>query len=98
MIGEEEEDEAIILYKFLKKIRLMDENEVAIVVVPLGIGVLLAYHLWLILTIKRNPRRTVIGLNAESRRIWVSCMMAVSISFLLNLPSPLIFISSLFYA
>ncbi|XP_057770521.1 uncharacterized protein LOC131004290 [Salvia miltiorrhiza] len=71
MMGEEDE-----VMKLGKKIRLMEEKEVAIVVVPLGMGVLLAYHMWLMLTIKRNPRRTVIGLNAESRRIWVSCMMA----------------------
>ncbi|KAG6411136.1 hypothetical protein SASPL_129210 [Salvia splendens] len=74
MIGEEKEVVANLgkVLKLVKKIRLLE----AIVVVPLGIGVLLAYHLWLMITIKRNPRRTVIGLNAESRRIWVSCMMS----------------------
>ncbi|KAH6804652.1 transmembrane protein [Perilla frutescens var. frutescens] len=76
MIGEEEEVGNLReLYKLFKKIRLMEQKQVALVVVPLGIGVLMLYHIWLILTIKRNPRRTVIGLNAESRRIWVSCMM-----------------------
>lgn len=67
------------LYKFLKKTRFMEGKELDVVLAPLGMLLLLVYHLWLMFTIKRNPRRTVIGLNAESRRLWVSCMMAVSI-------------------
>lgn len=56
----------------------MEEKELDYVLVPLGVGVMAIYHLWLIFTILRNPRRTVIGLNAESRRQWVYSMMSVS--------------------
>ncbi|XP_073018144.1 uncharacterized protein [Primulina eburnea] len=54
----------------------MDENIMEFVLVPLGMGVLLTYHFWLLYNIIRNPRRTVIGLNAESRHKWVFCLMA----------------------
>ncbi|XP_073145432.1 uncharacterized protein [Henckelia pumila] len=54
----------------------MDENLMEFVLVPLGMGVLLAYHFWLLYNIIRNPRRTVIGLNVESRHKWVFCLMA----------------------
>ncbi|KAK6154002.1 hypothetical protein DH2020_013641 [Rehmannia glutinosa] len=55
---------------------IMEEKQLDLVLVPLGLGVLLAYHIWLLFTIRRNPSRTVIGLNAESRRKWVFCLMA----------------------
>lgn len=45
------------------------------VLVPLGLFFILSYHVWLLYTIIYNPRRTVIGLNAESRCSWVSSMM-----------------------
>ncbi|KAK6127686.1 hypothetical protein DH2020_038560 [Rehmannia glutinosa] len=77
------EEEIVIfreLYDFLKKERgarmIMEEKQLDLVLVPLGLGVLLAYHIWLLFTIRRNPSRTVIGLNAESRRKWVFCLMA----------------------
>ncbi|KAK6127671.1 hypothetical protein DH2020_038587 [Rehmannia glutinosa] len=57
---------------------IMEEKQLDLVLVPLGLGVLLAYHIWLLFTIRRNPTRTVIGLNAESRRKWVFCLMAIS--------------------
>ncbi|KAL8056708.1 hypothetical protein ABFX02_04G136600 [Erythranthe guttata] len=50
--------------------------QLEMVLVPLGMGVLLSYHFWLLFTILNNPRRTVIGLNAESRHKWVFCLMA----------------------
>ncbi|CAI9753573.1 unnamed protein product [Fraxinus pennsylvanica] len=53
----------------------MEEEKVDYVLVPLGMGILLAYHVWLLFMIVRNPRRTVIGLNAESRQRWVHCLM-----------------------
>ncbi|KAE9465228.1 hypothetical protein C3L33_02876, partial [Rhododendron williamsianum] len=55
------------------------------VLVPVGIGLLGIYHVWLILTIRRNPTRTVIGLNAESRRQWVFSIMDVSLSLSLSI-------------
>ncbi|KAL0415914.1 UNVERIFIED_CONTAM: hypothetical protein Slati_3423300 [Sesamum latifolium] len=54
----------------------MEEKQLDFVLVPLGMGVLLAYHVWLLFTIVNNPRKTVIGLNAESRHKWVFCLMA----------------------
>ncbi|KAL0423740.1 UNVERIFIED_CONTAM: hypothetical protein Sradi_0908800 [Sesamum radiatum] len=68
------------LHSFLKKaaakLLIVGEKQLDLVLVPLGMGMLLAYHFWLLYTIIRNPRRTVIGLNAESRRAWVFCLMA----------------------
>ncbi|XP_028095197.1 uncharacterized protein LOC114295200 isoform X1 [Camellia sinensis] len=46
------------------------------VLIGLGMGVLGLYHGWLVFTIRHNPKRTVIGLNAESRHQWVFSMMA----------------------
>jgi len=48
------------------------------VFVPLGLLVFFLYHAWLLFTILREPHRTVIGLNAESRVQWVHAMMSVS--------------------
>lgn len=44
--------------------------------VPLGLLVFGAYHIWLIFALIRSPRRTVIGLNSESRHQWMFSMMA----------------------
>ncbi|CAI8619970.1 unnamed protein product [Vicia faba] len=46
------------------------------VFVPLGLLVFFLYHTWLLFTILREPHRTVIGLNAESRHQWIQAMMA----------------------
>ncbi|KAH7867277.1 hypothetical protein Vadar_031234 [Vaccinium darrowii] len=54
----------------------MELENLDYVLVPLGIGVLGIYHIWLVFTIRRNPTRTVIGLNAETRRQWVFSIMA----------------------
>lgn len=45
------------------------------VLVPLGLLVFGLYHVWLVITVKRDPCRTVIGLNAESRHQWVFSLM-----------------------
>uniref|UniRef100_A0A0E0EHZ8 DUF599 domain-containing protein n=1 Tax=Oryza meridionalis TaxID=40149 RepID=A0A0E0EHZ8_9ORYZ len=45
------------------------------VLVPLGMAVMVAYHLWLLLRIRRRPATTVIGINAINRRIWVRHVM-----------------------
>jgi len=54
----------------------MKELALDYVLVPLGVVLFGLYHVWLLFTIARNPRRTVIGLNAESRHQWVLSMMA----------------------
>ena len=56
----------------------MKEEHLDYVVVPLGLAVMGAYHVWLFITILRSPSRTVIGINAQSRRQWVFSLMAVS--------------------
>ncbi|KGN64154.1 uncharacterized protein LOC101217102 [Cucumis sativus] len=54
----------------------MEVKGLEYLMVPLGFAVLVSYHLWLIITIYRRPKRTVIGINAESRRQWVSTMIS----------------------
>ncbi|KAA8541302.1 hypothetical protein F0562_025265 [Nyssa sinensis] len=54
----------------------MEEQKLDYVLVPLGMMVFGLYHLWLLFTILRSPRRTVVGINAESRHQWVYSMMA----------------------
>ncbi|XP_062192270.1 uncharacterized protein LOC133895779 isoform X2 [Phragmites australis] len=46
--------------------------------VPLGLAVMLGYHLWLLLRIRRRPETTVVGINAINRRIWVRFIMESS--------------------
>ncbi|KAF7834600.1 uncharacterized protein G2W53_009459 [Senna tora] len=53
----------------------MEEERLDIVLVSLGLLLFGSYHVWLLCTILRNPFRTVIGLNAESRHQWVLSMM-----------------------
>ncbi|CDO98398.1 unnamed protein product [Coffea canephora] len=53
----------------------MEEKQLDYVLVPLGMFIFLVYHVWLLYTIIYNPRKTVVGLNAESRRNWVFSMM-----------------------
>ncbi|CAK7324312.1 unnamed protein product [Dovyalis caffra] len=43
--------------------------------VPLGLVVMVAYHLWLLYRIMKHPTKTVIGINAINRRLWVRAMM-----------------------
>lgn len=48
------------------------------VLVPCGLLVLGVYHCWLLISIRRHPRRFVIGLNRMSRHRWVYHMMSDS--------------------
>ncbi|KAI3912237.1 hypothetical protein MKW98_012048 [Papaver atlanticum] len=43
--------------------------------VPLGFGLMVSYHVWLLYRIITQPTKTVIGVNAINRRIWVKTMM-----------------------
>ncbi|XAR62539.1 hypothetical protein NMG60_11017327 [Bertholletia excelsa] len=54
----------------------MKEKELDYILVPAGLMVFGLYHVWLLFNIVRNPRRTVVGLNAESRHQWVLSVMA----------------------
>uniref|UniRef100_A0A0D9X4I8 DUF599 domain-containing protein n=1 Tax=Leersia perrieri TaxID=77586 RepID=A0A0D9X4I8_9ORYZ len=50
-------------------------KELDYVLVPLGLAIMVSYHLWLLLRIRRRPATTVIGINAINRRIWVRHIM-----------------------
>ncbi|XP_060968269.1 uncharacterized protein LOC133035858 isoform X1 [Cannabis sativa] len=54
----------------------MEEKSLDFVLVPLGLFLMGAYHVWLFFIIHRHPRKTVIGLNAQSRHQWVFSMMS----------------------
>ncbi|CAN8265051.1 unnamed protein product [Cochlearia groenlandica] len=43
--------------------------------VPLGMCLMVFYHLWLLHRIIHRPSSTVVGLNAFNRRLWVQAMM-----------------------
>ncbi|CAH2044352.1 unnamed protein product [Thlaspi arvense] len=45
------------------------------ILVPLGMGLMVVYHLWLLHRIIHRPSSTVVGLNAFNRRLWVQAMM-----------------------
>ncbi|XP_028795782.1 uncharacterized protein LOC114751292 [Neltuma alba] len=53
----------------------MEKKILDFILVPVGLLVLLSYHLWLLLRIINNPTKTVVGVNAISRRFWVQAMM-----------------------
>ncbi|KAK2647963.1 hypothetical protein Ddye_015452 [Dipteronia dyeriana] len=53
----------------------MDKDKFDFVLIPSGLFVLALYHVWLLYNIIRNPRKTVIGLNSESRHQWVFSIM-----------------------
>ncbi|KAK1407246.1 hypothetical protein QVD17_38860 [Tagetes erecta] len=53
----------------------MKDNYLDFVLVPLGLFVMTVYHAWLLYRIRHKPTRTVIGMNAISRRFWVRSMM-----------------------
>lgn len=72
----------------------MDEQSLDYVLVPLGMLVMGLYHSWLLFTILRYPRRTVIGINADSRHQWVLSIMTVTSLF--HLSAFLSFSSSFF--
>ncbi|CAN4075795.1 unnamed protein product [Withania somnifera] len=46
-----------------------------VILVPLGLIISLAYHIWLWQKVKRQPLSTIIGTNANGRRLWVSSIM-----------------------
>ncbi|XP_057959680.1 uncharacterized protein LOC131152078 [Malania oleifera] len=46
-----------------------------VLLVPLGLLISIAYHLWLWHKVRTHPLSTIIGANAVGRRFWVSAMM-----------------------
>ncbi|MBA0564022.1 hypothetical protein Golob_008980 [Gossypium lobatum] len=53
----------------------MEKQYLDCVLVPMGILLMVAYHLWLLYRILKHPTKTVIGINAINRRFWVQAMM-----------------------
>lgn len=50
-----------------------------VILVPLGLLITIAYHVWLWHKVRTQPSSTVIGINAHGRRFWVPAMMKVRI-------------------
>ncbi|KAF5178274.1 hypothetical protein FRX31_032138 [Thalictrum thalictroides] len=46
-----------------------------VVLVPLGLLITIAYHVWLWHKVRTEPHSTIIGTNSTGRRMWVSAMM-----------------------
>jgi hypothetical protein len=57
--------------------REMGKEALDYVLVPLGLALMVGYHAWLLLRIRRRPATTVIGVNSINRRIWVRHIMEV---------------------
>ncbi|GAB4826054.1 hypothetical protein Ancab_008924 [Ancistrocladus abbreviatus] len=52
----------------------MEEKILDYLLVPIGLMIMVAYHLWLLHRIIKHPTKTVIGINAINRRYWVQAM------------------------
>ncbi|XP_009627443.1 uncharacterized protein LOC107771776 [Nicotiana tabacum] len=46
-----------------------------VILVPLGFMICMGYHIWLWHKVKTQPFQTIIGTNANGRRLWVSAIM-----------------------
>ncbi|KAI4306999.1 hypothetical protein L6164_030234 [Bauhinia variegata] len=53
----------------------MEKKVLDYILVPSGLLLMVAYHLWLFYRIVKHPTKTVIGVNAINRRFWVQAMM-----------------------
>ncbi|KAL9162986.1 hypothetical protein ABFS82_06G013100 [Erythranthe guttata] len=53
----------------------MEKQILDYVLVPVGLVVMVGYHLWLLRQIIRRPATTVLGINSINRRLWVRAMM-----------------------
>lgn len=56
----------------------MEKRVLDFVLVPSGLSVMMAYHVWLLYRIVKHPTKTIVGVNAINRRFWVRAMMEVS--------------------
>ncbi|THU55421.1 hypothetical protein C4D60_Mb11t06360 [Musa balbisiana] len=56
----------------------MNQQGLDCVLMPAGLTIMLAYHLWLLRRIAKHPTKTVIGVNAINRRHWVHTMTVAS--------------------
>ncbi|MED6168596.1 hypothetical protein PIB30_013091 [Stylosanthes scabra] len=53
----------------------MEKKFLDVILVPIGLLAMVAYHLWLLHKVVRQPTKTIIGVNAINRRLWVQAMM-----------------------
>lgn len=53
----------------------MEKRVLDYVLVPTGLLLMVAYHIWLLYRVVKQPATTVIGINAIYRRFWVRAMM-----------------------
>ncbi|KAJ3672625.1 hypothetical protein LUZ60_007346 [Juncus effusus] len=53
----------------------MKREDLDYVLVPIGLVALLLYHLWLLYRIRYQSDKTVIGINAQNRIMWVQTIM-----------------------
>ncbi|KAG6655328.1 hypothetical protein CIPAW_05G208500 [Carya illinoinensis] len=53
----------------------MEKHDLDYLIVPTGLTVMLAYHMWHLYRIVQHPNKTAIGINAINRRLWVQAMM-----------------------
>ncbi|KAI8030462.1 hypothetical protein LOK49_LG01G01839 [Camellia lanceoleosa] len=53
----------------------MERQLLDYILVPTGLLIMLAYHIWLLYQVVNHPSRTVIGINSINRRLWVLSMM-----------------------
>ncbi|XP_058085541.1 uncharacterized protein LOC131233005 [Magnolia sinica] len=53
----------------------MKKQDLDLVLVPLGLFIMVAYHIWLFYRVLKHPTETVVGLNSINRRVWVRTMM-----------------------
>lgn len=58
----------------------MEKQVLDYVLVPVGLLLMLAYHLWLLHRILKHPSHTVIGINSINRQFWIRAMMEVILS------------------
>ncbi|KAH7853860.1 hypothetical protein Vadar_007434 [Vaccinium darrowii] len=53
----------------------MEKQILDYTLVPIGIVIMVGYHIWLLHQVVKHPSTTVIGFHAINRRFWVSAMM-----------------------
>ncbi|KAJ8427920.1 hypothetical protein Cgig2_023296 [Carnegiea gigantea] len=58
----------------------MEVEMLDFILVPLGLMIMATYHLWLLHEIIKKPAKTIVGIHAINRRLWVQAMMEFELS------------------
>ncbi|KAM1127065.1 hypothetical protein ACFX2J_042042 [Malus domestica] len=61
--------------RIITEVKKMQLKVLDYILVPAGLLLMAAYHLWLLCRIVKQPNKTVIGINSINRRFWVQAMM-----------------------